>query len=244
MSRVALARVAWLTFGHALVIALFWGLVNVPDSNALMLGVSIATLTLLIVAIAVVNGTAAAWLLPGRTWRQAFQAGVGSVAAVVAAALLLFAFWWTGDVFHRWFTGHRGEVDAWIIATFDDTKTTWIDRVVSVLLFLWTGVVGVSLAVAVLYAKLERGMGAVARGEWLRAGLSRDQLMLTAVAMTLLVALPWQAAFWRPRGLPLTWWQPAFATLKLSLMFVAMNTGWLFVLLAGARNADSADSTR
>ena len=84
---------------------------------------------------------------------------------------------------------------------------------------------------------------AQAKFDWVRAGLSRDQLMLTAAAMTLLIALPWQGITWRPRGLPPTWWQPVFATAKLTVIFVVMNIGWLVVLLAGARNAASADST-
>jgi hypothetical protein len=242
MSR-AVARVAWLVFGHALVIALFWGLVNVPDSNSLMVGVSIVTLALVIAAVAIVNGTAAAWLLPGRTWPQAFAAGLGSVPAVVAALVVIGTFWWTGDVALGWVAAHRGEIDAWLIASLDATKTAWVDRVVSVLVFLWTGVIGVSLAVALLFSKLERGMAGVVRFEWLRAGLSRDQLMLTAAAMTLLVALPWQAALWRPRGMPPSWWQPAFATVKLALIYLAMNVGWLFVLLAGSRSAATADSS-
>ena len=244
MSRVALARVAWLTMGHALVLALAWGLVNVPDSNALMIGLSIATVALIIFAFSVVNATAAEWLLPGRSWRQAFEASASSVPVIVAAVALVVVFWWIGDAFGEWFAAHRGEFDAWLIATFDMTTTAWLDRVVSVGVFLWAGVVGVSLAVALVFARLERGAGAVVRFEWVRAGLSRDQLMLTAAAMTLLIALPWQGLSWRPRGLPPTWWQPAFAAVKIAMIFVAMNVGWLLVLLAGARNTASADSTR
>ena len=63
MSRIVLARVAWLVIGHALLVALFWGFVNVPDSNALMVALSTAVLALLIATLAVVHGTAAAWLL-------------------------------------------------------------------------------------------------------------------------------------------------------------------------------------
>jgi len=244
MTRVALARVAWLAVGHAALVALFWGLVNVPDANALMIGLSIATLAALIAVAAIVEGTAAAWLLPGRSWRQALVAGLGSVPAVVAALVLMGIFWWIGVACAGWFDGHRGEIDAWLIANFDVTETAWIDRVVSAVGFVWMGILGVSLAVALLYVRLERGMPAVVRGEWLRAGLSRDQLTLTAAAMTLLVALPWQAAYWRPRGLPPNAWQLAFVALKLGLIYLAMNVGWLFVLLAGARNAASADSSR
>ena len=240
---MALARIAWLTLGHALVIALAWGLVNVPDSNAWMIALSIATVAMIILVFSVVNATAAEWLLPGRSWREAFEASASSVPVVVAAAALVTLFWWVGDASRTWVAAHRGEIDAWLIANFDITKTAWLDRVGAVLIFLWVGVVGVSLAVALLYTRLERGTGAVLRFEWLRAGLSRDQLMLTAVAMTLLIALPWEGMAWRPRGLPPTWWQPAFAAVKIGLIFIVMNIGWLVVLLAGARNTASADST-
>ena len=202
-------------------------------------------MALTIFAFSVVNATAAEWLLPGRSWREAFEASASSVPVIVAAVALVVVFWWIGDAFGEWFAAHRGEFDAWLIATFDMTKTAWLDRVVSVVIFLWAGVIGVSLAVALVFARLERGAGAVVRFEWVRAGLSRDQLMLTAAAMTLLVALPWQGLLLAPaRVSPPTWWQPAFAAVKIAAIFVVMNVGWLLVLLAGARNTASADSTR
>ena len=96
-----------------------------------------------------------------------------------------------------------------------------------------------SLAVALLFAGLEGGLKSVARLRWVAAGLSRDQVMLVAIAMTLFVALPWHYATWRPASMPLSWVQPAFAAGKLTLIFVAMTLGWGICLLAGARNASA-----
>jgi hypothetical protein len=88
-----------------------------------------------------------------------------------------------------------------------------------------------------LFAALEGGWRGVARLRWPATAISRDQVMLVAIGVTLFVALPWHFATWRPDELPVSWVQPAFATAKLALIYVAMNVGWAICLLAGARNA-------
>lgn len=239
MTRKAVALVAWLIAGHAAMAGLFWGLLNVPESNAAMLALSAVAVFVLIVVGALVEGTAGAWLLPGRTFREALRAGLGSAPALVAALVLFGAFWWLGSLIDGWHEARRGQIDAWLIATFNTPDATWPHRLLDVAVFLVRGVLGVSLALALFFARLEGGFGAMLRLAWLRAGLSRDQVMLVAIAMTLFIALPWQFTYWRPADLPLTWVQPAFAAGKLALIFLAMNVGWLLCLLAGARNASA-----
>ncbi len=237
MTRKALALLVWLVAGHAAMAGLFWGLINVPESNVAMLALSGFAVFTLLIAGALVEGTAGAWLLPGRTFREALHAGLLSAPALVAALVLFGAFWSLGSLVDGWHEARRGQVDAWLIATFDTPDATWPHRLLDVVVFLLRAVVGLSLALALFFARLEGGWKAMLRPTWLRAGLSRDQVMLVAIAMTLFVALPWQFAYWRPADLPLTWVQPAFAAAKLGLIFVAMNVGWLLCLLAGARNA-------
>lgn len=239
MTRKAVALVGWLVAGHAAMFGLFWGLVNVPESNTAMLALSAVAVLVLLAAGALVEGTAGAWLLPGRTFREALHAGLTSAPALVAALIVFTAFWWLGGLIDAWHEARRGQIDAWLIATFDAPEATWPHRLIDVAVFLVRGVLGVSLAVALFFARLEGGARAMVRPAWLRAGLSRDQVTLVALAVTLFVALPWQFAYWRPGALPATWVQPAFAAGKLALIFLAMNVGWLVCLIAGARNASA-----
>jgi hypothetical protein len=237
VTRKALTLVAWLAAGHALLVALFWGLVNVPDANALMLGASLAVALLLLLGVALVDGTAAAWLLPGRTFREALGAGLRSVPGVVAALIAFGACWWLAGRLDAWHATYHGQIDAWMISRFNAPEATWPHRAIDILSFLLRDVLGVSLAVALLFAWLERGLRGLAGAGWLRAGLSRDQVMLVAIGVTLFIALPWHFAHWRPESLPPTWVQPAFAVAKLGLIYVAMNVGWALCLLAGARGS-------
>ncbi len=237
MTRRAVAITGWLAAGHAAMAGLFWGLVNVPESNAAMLALSAAIAIGLVIAGALVEGTAGAWLLPGRTFREALIAGLTSAPALVATLAVFLAFWLIGGLIDGWHEARRSQIDAWLIATFNTPDATWPHRLLDVAVLLVRGVLGVSLAVALFFARLEGGARAMLRPGWLRAGLSRDQVTLVAIGVTLFVALPWQFAYWRPQGLPATWVQPAFAAAKLGLIFLAMNVGWLVCLMAGARNA-------
>jgi len=79
----------------------------------------------------------------------------------------------------------------------------------------------------------------VARLRWVSAAVSRDQLMLVAIGVTLFIALPWRFVMWRPDEMPATWVQPAFAGAKLALIYVSITIGWGICLLAGARSAST-----
>lgn len=237
--RKALVLIAWLAAGHAAMLGVFWGLLNVPESNVVMLALSAALIAVWLALGALVEGTAGAWLLPGRSFGEALHAGVSSLPAFVAALVVFGVCWALAALVDGWHAGRRGEIDAWLIATFGTPDATWPHRVLDVLVFLLAGIVGVSLAVAVFFARLEGGARAMLRPGWLRAGLSRDQVTLVAIAITVFVAVPWQFAYWRPDRLPDGWVQPAFAATKLGMIFVAMNVGWLLCLVAGARNASA-----
>lgn len=239
MIRKAVAVLAWLAAGHLLLAGLFWGLVNTPESNAAMLSLSVLLLVVLVALAGIVEGTAGAWLLPGHTFRDALRAGLKAIPAFVLAVLVFSVVSFVAGRIDAWHTAHSGEIDAWFIAKFNDPNAHWPHRVLDVLVFVIREIVGVSLAVALLFASLEGGLKAVARLRWIGAGLSRDQVMLIAIAATLFIALPWHYATWRPESMPLSWVQPAFAAGRLTLVFVAMTIGWGICLLAGARNASA-----
>jgi hypothetical protein len=239
MIRKAIAVLAWLAAGHLALAGLFWGLVNTPDSNVLMLLLSAVNVLAWLTLGGLVEGTAGAWLLPGRTFREALKDGVRAVPVFVLALILFGIVWWIGGRIDTWHEAHRGEIDAWFVAKFNDPNARWPHRVIDVLVFVLRAIVGTSLAVALLFASLEGGLRAVARFRWASAAVSRDQLTLVAMGVTLFIAVPWHVVMWRPAEMPVSWVQPAFAGAKLALIYVSITIGWGLCLLAGARNASS-----
>ncbi len=111
-----------------------------------------------------VEGTAGAWLLPGRTFREALADGVRAIPAFALALVLLASVWWIGGRVDAWHSRARGEIDAWFIATFNDPDATWPHRVIEVVVFVIRAIVGVSLAVACSSRRLEGGLAAPSRG--------------------------------------------------------------------------------
>lgn len=233
MIRKLVAVLAWLLAGHALVFGVFWALVRVPDSNVLMLGASALLLVVLVVVAATVEVTAAAWLWPGMPFRQALAEGTRGVVPAMVAALVFAASWWAADVLEASFAARRGEIDAWFIATLDTTRTAWVASVVAALAFLVRWIVGVAAAVAIVHAWIAARWAGLLGLHWVPRAVSRYQLGLTALAMVVLVALPWAAVYWRPPGIPPTSMQLLFVGAKLGTIALAVHIGWVLVLMAG-----------
>jgi len=229
----------WLIGGHAAAGALYVALINVPDSNALMLGLSALLALLLLYTLATVEATAVAWLVPGATLRAALGRGVRAMPVVLAALALAGACQILADGLEAYARARAGEIDAWLIAAWDVMPTAWVHRTIAAAAFVLRWVVGVSLAVAALSAGIAGGPGRLLSTAWLRAGLSGQQLGLTAAALVLFVALPWRIAGWRPVWVPPTWIEVAFVALKLGALVVVGHVGWLLVLFAGVRGATS-----
>jgi hypothetical protein len=238
MSKAA-SVVGWLLAGHALMAALFWGLLHVPEANVPMLVLSALLVALLLAVASVVEVTAAAWLTPGTPFRAAVHAGVrGLPALLVALAAWGVAAWLAGRL-ELWHGAHRGEIDAWLIARAGTTQAGWLHAGLEALAVFIRWIVGLTLAVAALHAWLAGGLRGLVRFGWIRRAFSRYQFGLIALAFVLLIALPWQAVSWRPAGLPATWVEALFVGVKLVALAVVAHVGWMVVLAAGARRADS-----
>ena len=123
--RVAIIS-AWLLVGSAAWFAIFCGLLHVPESSVWMLALSaVLALALVVVAGAVLAGASAAWDL-ARPPAHGLRAGVRTVPAALAAALLFGAIWWLTGLLFAWHTGIAGQIDAWVIARTGRPNARWI----------------------------------------------------------------------------------------------------------------------
>ncbi|MCL4846343.1 MAG: hypothetical protein KJ066_07410 [Acidobacteria bacterium] len=223
---------AWLAAGHAAAAALYWALINVPETNAMMLALSALLFIAIVCVAAVVNLTALASLASREgPWRHV-RSSLPRVPWFLAALLVFWAFSGVAGRLDAWHAATRGELDAWLIARFDLTTSGWLHAAVGWAAWILRWGFGVSLAVALAATPL-----AVPRSwrGWPLRGLDWRALGLTAVSLWGLAWLPWQAADWRPASLPPTWVEVAFAAGKLAAIYAVATAGWLLVLGAAAR---------
>jgi hypothetical protein len=221
----------WLFGGHAALGGLYWGFLNVPESNVLMLLLSALLALLLVIGAGVIDTTGLLLLRSGDwTWRTALGRSVRMLPAFVAAfALWLFVRWVCVRLL-RYHEAHSGELDAWFIATFNWTRITWLHRTIDWLLHIIQFAVGTSLAITLLATAAAGSIADAVHPRWMRRALSPMQLAIIAVAFYGLIYAPWQAVYWRPASLPATAVEVAFALTKLTLLGLVMHIGWTLIL--------------
>jgi hypothetical protein len=233
-----LRSAAALAAGWAVGAALFWALLNVPESNVPALALS-GTLAVLMVfacgaTIAVASGLLRRLTLAAAA-RRALPALPGVVGGLAAWAALCGLAWWAGS----WWRAHLGEIDAVSVRYLGATRTAWFHDSVSWGLWLAGWALGLSL-VAGLVTALVAGRG-------LRIGLRASvRLVPLAAAALAVVAVGeglWRLAFWRPAHLPATWAEPVFVTAKLSLLYLAAVAAAVAVLEAHRRAARERAAT-
>jgi hypothetical protein len=230
----------WLLVGHAALAGVYWGLLNVPESNVAMLGVSAVLVLLLVGGAAIVEGVGLR-ILAARAERWSAMRYLACVPAfIVAAALWLAISWAVGWVEAR-HTAHASEIDAWLIAHGDWTRTAWLHRTIEIVLWLLRYVVGLSLAVGVFVLCTVDGVGETLRPRRFVAGLGWKRLLIVAVAIVVFVWLPWRAAYWRPHSLPHNLAQPLFAAARLALIALVVHVGWAIVLWSAIPRATTAE---
>lgn len=234
IARLALVT-AWLAVGHGAIAGLYWSLLQVPESNVWMLALSLGIVILTVYVAAVVEiGGSAAWT--GESTRRAMATAVSAARRVltplafVLGALVFAAIWWAVTRAAAWLDAHGGEIDAWLMVTFGWARTEPLFTATQWLLVFLRAIVGPTLGLALAFAVARLGLRDAWRTRWLRAGLSPRQLALVTLWMLAFVALPWRAVVWRPRGLPPTWMEAMFVTVKLAAMFLLANIGWALVI--------------
>lgn len=236
MQRLAVLT-AWLLAGHAMWLAIFWGLLHVPESSVWMLALSaVLAVTLIVVAGALHAGASAAWDL-ARPAAPALLSGVRHLPAALAAALLFGAIWWLTGVVLDWHTGIAGQIDASYIARTGRANTGWIHAAIfwATMFVRWS--VGLTLASSLLASLIAVGAPALKHVAWLRSALAPARWLAITFWFVLLVALPWQLVDWRPVKLSLAA-EPWFVGAKLAAIAVAMAVGWALVLRLGHRAAE------
>jgi hypothetical protein len=226
-----LAIVAWLALGHAVLGALFWGLLLVPESTVFMVGLSALIVLLLLVVAAWVEVLALHSFARGRLMGGArIRTIVDAVPAFLGALAIfgiVFALTWLAG---NWLGAHRGEMDAWMIVHAKTVRTAWVHATLGWILWVIRFGIGLSLALALLAQMTTSGLGSIKRPAWLGAGLRPLRILFVALAMFAFVWLPWQGVYWRPKALPPTWLEPAFVVTKLLLLYLLANLGWALAL--------------
>ncbi len=232
MLRRLLAVTLWLFVGHAALGGLYWALLNVPESNVLALSLSALIVLLLVVGACIVDVTGLIWLRP--EWR--FRAALARSVRVLPVFLLALAMWWAVS----WFVGRyearylvsKGELDAWLIAHFNITRSAWMQRLIPILFAFVRDVLGTSLAVSLVAAAAVGSFFDIFRFRWLLRALSPVQLVIIAVAVAGLIWLPWQGAYWRPSWIHSSSMELAFIVAKLTVLGLVAHLGWALILWA------------
>jgi hypothetical protein len=217
---------AWLVVGHALLGALYWLLLQIPESNVLMLAASLLATLAILAWLGIVASTAASGWLPGATAASALRSGLRQAWWVFPALVAYLVVWLATDYAGAWHLAHRGEIDAWFIAHFGWTNTAPFHVTATWLLWFVRYGIGLSLAASIL-------AGGVAGRPFvgsLRRALTWSTLLITTAAVWLGLWLPWRVVDWRPASLPSTWVQPTFAATKLAVLFIVMNIALAVVL--------------
>lgn len=229
MTSRLLALAGWLAAGHAATFGVFWLLLSIPESSVEMLAASSLVAVVTVVLFVVVEAAAVA------AWQPQFRAGhLGrsvwrSSPGVVAALLVVTASWWLAALAASSWSGHRGEIDAWLMLHFNWTNTgrfhTFVGWVLGFVLF-----VGLSVALSLASTVAGGGLRSLRRPDWIRSGVSPVRLLTLGAVLAVFVWLPWQSAHWRPGWLAPNWQEAAFAATKLGLIYLAANLGWALAL--------------
>jgi hypothetical protein len=228
--RRLLAVVGWLFAGHAVLGGLYWLLLNVPESNVLALGTSALLVLAIVIGACLVEVTGLLWLRPDWRWRAAFARSLRVLPAFLLALLVWCAIVWIVNAIDLRYEARSGELDAWLIAKFNWTRTGWLHRAIPLVLTALRYVLGVSLAVSLLAVAAVDGFIGIIRLRWLVRALTPGQLVIITAIIAGLFWLPWQHLYWRPAAVPGNTTELVFIGAKLVLIGALAHLGWALIL--------------
>ncbi len=235
-----LVVVLWLAVGHLVAGGLYWTLLQVPESNAIMLGASLALVIAGVSWVAIVEvGGLLGWT---GGLREVAARTIRRLPWFVPALLVFVLVWWLGSTADAWYSARATQVDAWLLLHAGWTRTAGLHRAVGWVFWFVSYGVGLSLALSLLARTARDGAAAVVRAGWLRQGLAWEQLLIIAGVAFVGIRLPWGAAFWRPASLPPTSVELAFVAAKLTALYLVANAAWAFLLRSVAAGAPPVGS--
>jgi hypothetical protein len=225
---------AWLCAGHAVVGGLYWLLLQVPESNAWMLGTSVLVILAALLLLGIVETTAVLGLTSLEPMAAALKTGLTRGWLVILPLAVFGGVWLLTGHAQDWLSQHASGIDAWIIVKTGWTRTAGLHAGLAWAVSFVRYGIGASLAVTLLAALASRGLPGFA-SDWWRSGFAWKRVLLVSAGLLIGVWLPWQAAYWQPASLPPTWVQPAFAAVKLAVLYVVANLAWALVLRKASR---------
>lgn len=205
-----------LAVGSSVAAALFWTLINVPESNVFTLSLSALLVPLFLVTIGITTAMAAA-LAQGVAFRAAGRRAVAALPGFVAGLAIFALLWWLTGSVDEWWRDHRGEMDAWLLRQFGATRTAFLHVTVFWMTWLVRWALGLSVILGLVTAGTLSGWRASGRG--LRLAVRLLPFAATAVGVVVVNESVWRLASWRPTFLPPNWVEPAFAVTKIVVLY-------------------------
>ncbi|MCC7035444.1 MAG: hypothetical protein IT179_21700 [Acidobacteria bacterium] len=216
---------AWMLAGGAAFGATFWAFLNTPESTIFTLALSLVLVLAMYAVMAVtwsgaVLGWAHGW--SGTTARRA----LAGLPRVLPPLLLVGLAWWLVGRGLEWIDAHAGEISAWFIATLDSPDVRWLLNGAGYV-GEWVRRLAIPFAgLAWLGHLLLRGWHPLFDRACLAHAFSPVRLLLaTLIAGATIHAPVRYGLYWVPPGLPATWVEPAFATLKFGAIAVIGAVG-------------------
>lgn len=200
--------------GYAVVAALYWALLNVPESSVLALTLSAALVLLMVMTAGATTAVASAFSQHA-TASRAVRLVAPGLSGFVGGLAVLVILWWLTAAADAWWRAHLGEIDAVLVCYPGVTRTGWLHEAVLRTIWLARWVLGLS-AIAMLVTALTGARG-------VPSGLRTSVRLAPLAALTLGVVVVseglWRLLYWRPRRLPSSWVEPTFVVTKLAVLY-------------------------
>lgn len=215
--------------------AIYWGLLNTPESTAWMLALSVILAALAAVVAALTIGVVLlAWSGQTEPRALAMRAARG-LPAGVPPVLLVALVWWLVLRGTTWVDAHSGEISAWFIARFGWSDVQWLFTTTAWIAWWLQWVVAPFVALVWWRSILVGGWRPT--GALVREALRPMGVLVATAIVLLLVWMPWtQLVPWRPRSLAPGTMELLFVAAKLGVVILLSAIGWSLV----ARTAASA----
>jgi hypothetical protein len=219
--------------GAAVTAALYWGLLNTPESTAWTLALS-AVLVLLCAAVSAVTIGAVLLAWHERRLSRATLARAGrTMPACLPAVLLVAAVWWATRHAGAWVDASSGEISAWFIARFGWSDVSWLFSAIAWLGWWLRWVVAPFAALVWWRSILVRGWRPTSAV--VREGLRPGGVLAATALVLVLVWMPWtRLAPWRPRGVAPGTAELLFVAAKLGAVAISTAIGWSLVVRTAA----------